>query len=68
MVTLAIRDINSWEIAFLGQETIPRSQSTLLITPEYVPFTNVTGVGLPAGARREGGDRWPVTDAVPGRC
>ena len=56
-----IRDVNSREIAFLGRESqFPR----LSISPEYVPFTDMIGVGSPAGARRDGG-RSP---AGPQRC
>ena len=37
------------------------------ILPQYVPFTGVFGVGLPAGVRRGGGDCQPVPDTVPGQ-
>jgi len=67
---VATRDVNSREIAFLCQQMQFQGLDRLSILPEYVglPFTGVTGIGLPAWAQRGGGDRQPAPDAVSGRC
>ena len=43
------------------------SWSRLSLSTKYVPFTNMIGVGLLAGAWR-GGDHRPAPNAVPDRC
>ena len=57
---LSISDVNSREIAFPGRESQYPGLDRDSISPEYIPFTCVIGVGSPAGVRREWGDRRPV--------
>jgi len=63
-ITLEYRDVNSREIAFPGRESQFPGLDQDSISPDYVLFAGVIGVGSLAGARRGGDDRRPVSDAI----
>ena len=60
-ITLEYRDVNSREIAFPGRESQFPGLDQDSISPDYVLFAGVIGVGSLAG----GDDRRPVSDAIP---
>jgi len=66
-ITLEYRDVNSREIAFPGRESQFPGLDQDSISPDYVLFAGVIGVGSLAGARR--GGRSPASlRCYSGRC